>query len=45
MTSAEDIVEWWKGYFQVLLNPNDMPSVEEEFGDKGDNLLGVRSLR
>ncbi|KAK3515164.1 hypothetical protein QTP70_008179 [Hemibagrus guttatus] len=34
LASTGDIVGWWKEYFKDLLNPTDMPSVEEpEAGD------------
>ncbi|KAK3563871.1 hypothetical protein QTP86_004810 [Hemibagrus guttatus] len=34
LVSTGDIVGWWKEYFEDLLNPTDMPSVEEpEAGD------------
>ncbi|KAK3510372.1 hypothetical protein QTP70_005671 [Hemibagrus guttatus] len=29
LVSTRDIVGWWKEYFEDLLNPTDMPSVEE----------------
>ena len=29
MTSTGDIVEWWKEYFENVLNPTDTPSIEE----------------
>ncbi|KAK3560274.1 hypothetical protein QTP86_004203 [Hemibagrus guttatus] len=29
LVSTGDIVGWWKEYFEDLLNPTDMPSVEE----------------
>ena len=41
MTSTGDIVRWWKEYFEDLLNPADMLSIEEAgAGDsEGDSFI------
>lgn len=36
LTSTDDIVGWWKKCLKDLLNPTDIPSIEEaESGDNG----------
>ena len=40
LTSTGDVVEWWKEYFEDLLNPTDSPSIEEaEAGDSEVDLF------
>lgn len=35
---TEDIVRWWKEYFEDLLKPTHMSSIEEaQFGDEGND--------
>ena len=37
LTLTEDIVEQWKEHFEELLNPTNVPSVEEaKFEDSGE---------
>lgn len=48
LSSTQDIVRWWKEYFEDLLKFTNMSSVEEAESLDGvddSSTLGVRSLR